>query len=152
MWCTTGMKIFSLDKIKQHKEKNEMHKKAEEQELLISSKSQPDWEITQEKEVGKHELAIQNLMFACIHVCQQDQSLSSFESLCILLEKLGVQILPAQVSGTSYRNSEAAMSFIQHISSYLHEELLEKIQSSPVIGMLNVPRDLYMICYCIAVL
>ena len=117
MWCTTGMKIFSLDKIKQHKEKNEMHKKAAEQELLIPSKSQPDWQITQEREVEKHELAIQNLMFACIHVCQQDQSLSSFESLCIL-EKLGVQILPGQVSGTSYRNSEAAMGVIQHISSY----------------------------------
>ncbi|CAF4969970.1 unnamed protein product [Rotaria sp. Silwood1] len=46
----------------------------------------------------------------------------------------GVQILPAQVSGISYRNSEAAMGFIQHISSYLHDELVEKIQSSPVVG------------------
>ena len=67
-------------------------------------------------------------------------------------KKLGVQILSAQVTVTSYRKSEAAMGFIQHISSYLHEGLLEKIQSSPVIGMLNVPRNLYMICYCIAVL
>ncbi|CAF4257995.1 unnamed protein product [Rotaria sp. Silwood2] len=64
----------------------------------------------------------------------EDHPLASIEPLCILLEKLGVQLLPAQVSGVSYRNSHAAMGFIQHIASFLHEELVEKIQLSPVLG------------------
>ncbi|CAF4996534.1 unnamed protein product, partial [Rotaria sp. Silwood1] len=117
VWFNSGMKTLSIDKIKQHKEK-----------------IQPNWHITREKEVGKHEQAIQHLMFACIYLCQEDHPLASIEPLCVLLEKLGVQLLPAQVSGVSYRNSHAAMGFIQHIANFLHEELVEKIQLSPVLG------------------
>ncbi|CAF3918967.1 unnamed protein product [Rotaria sp. Silwood1] len=134
VWFNSGMKTLSIDKIKQHKEKSEVHKQAEEQEILLSSRVQPNWHITREKEVGKHEQAIQHLMFACIYLCQEDHPLASIEPLCVLLEKLGVQLLPAQVSGVSYRNSHAAMGFIQHIANFLHEELVEKIQLSPVLG------------------
>ena len=129
------MKTLSLDKIKQHKEKSEVHKQAEEQEILLSSRVQPNWNITREKKVGKHEQAIQHLMFACIYLCQEDHPLASIEPLCVLLEKLGVQLLPAQFSGVSYRNSRAAMEFIQHIANFLHEELISKIQTSPALGV-----------------
>jgi hypothetical protein len=127
LWSTTGMKTFSLDKIKLHKEKSEVHKQAEQQELLLSCRAQPGWIVTQQKQLNKHELAIQNLMFTCIYLCQQDQSLNSIDPLCGLLEKLGVELLPAEVSGVNYRNNKAALCFIQHISSYLHEELVQKI-------------------------
>ncbi|CAF5019924.1 unnamed protein product, partial [Rotaria sp. Silwood1] len=89
VWCTTGMRTCSLDKIKLHKEKNEVHKQAEQQELLLSCRAQPGWIATQQKQLNKHELAIQNLMLACIYLCQQNQSLNSIDPLCNLLEKLG---------------------------------------------------------------
>jgi hypothetical protein len=135
VWCTTGMTTFSLDKVKLHKDKSEVHRQAEEQELIVSCRTQPGWLLTQQREITKHEQAIQNLMMTCIYLCQQDNSLSSIEPLCILLEKLGVTLLPAEVSGVSYRNSKAAFCFIQHIASYLHEELIEKVKASPVCGM-----------------
>ncbi|CAF3475506.1 unnamed protein product, partial [Rotaria sp. Silwood2] len=75
------MRTCSLDKIKLHKEKNEVHKKAEQQELLLSCRAQPGWIATQQKQLNKHELAIQNLMLACIYLCQQDQSLNSIDPL-----------------------------------------------------------------------
>ena len=121
MWFSSGTKILSQDKIKQHKEKSEVHKQAEEQEVLLSSRAQPNWQITREGEVGKHEQAIQHLMFACIYLCQEDYLLASIEPLCTLLEKLGVQLLPALVSGVSYRNNRAAIGFIQHIANFLHQ-------------------------------
>lgn len=136
------MAILSLDKIKLHKEKNEVHKQAEQQELILSCRAQPRWLTTQQKQLNKHELAIQNLMFACIHLCQQDNSMNSIEPLCVLLEKLGVELLPAEVSGVSYRNGKAALCFIQHIAAYLHKELIEKVKASPVCGMLMLRHPL----------
>lgn len=131
------MKTFSLDKIKIH-QKSLAHKEAEQQELLVSSQAQPDLHLTQHKELNKHQIAIQNLMRACVFLCQQDISLNAFPSLCILLETSGVTLLPAETSGVSYRNKEAALCFTQHIASYLHEELLEKVKASPVVGKLTV--------------
>jgi hypothetical protein len=132
------MKTLSLDKIKLHKEKSEAHKQAEEQELLRTCGAQPGWVVTQQKQLNKHELAIQNLMLACIYLCQQDQSLNSIDPLCDLLEKLGVELLPAEVSGVTYRNSKAALCFIQHIANFLHDELIEKVKQSTVCGMLMI--------------
>ncbi|CAF2091660.1 unnamed protein product [Rotaria magnacalcarata] len=128
------MKTFSVDMVKRHKEQSEVHKQAEQQELTVSCGAQPDWTITQQRQLSKHEQAIHNLMMACIYICQQDLPLNSLQSLCILLEKLGITLLPAEVSGVSYRNNKAALGFIQHIASFLHEELLEKIKCSPVVG------------------
>ena len=136
VWYTTGMRTFSLDKIKKHKDESLTHKQAEEVEPDLSSGAQPGWLITQQRQLNKYEISIQNLMMICVHLCKQDLSLNSFESLCILLEELGVELLPAQVSGVSYRNGKAALCFIEHISTFLHEELLEKIKKSPVYGML----------------
>ena len=101
----------------------------------ISSQLQPNWPETQSKERSKEEQAIQHLMLASIHICQEYQSLNSLDPLCVLLEKLDVQILPSQLSGVNYRNNDAALFFLQHIASYLHEELVEKVKASPVIGM-----------------
>jgi hypothetical protein len=137
-WNTTGMKTLSLDKVKKHKEESLAHKKAEEFELDLSSRAQPGWLITQQKQLNKYEISIQNLMMICIHLCQHDLSFNSFESSCILLEELGVQLLPAEVSGVSYRNGKAALCFIEHISTVLHRELIEKIKNSTVCGMLMV--------------
>jgi hypothetical protein len=131
------MTTFSFDTIKKHKEKTEVHKQAEQQEINVSSGTQPDWVVTQQRQLNKHEQAIQNLMMTCIYLCQQDNSINSLESLCILLEKLGVTLLPAEVSGVSYRNNKAALCFIQHISNILHEELVDKIKASPAVGMLT---------------
>ncbi|CAF1394728.1 unnamed protein product [Adineta ricciae] len=150
VWCTTGMKTLSLDKIKQHKENSEVHKQAEAQELLVPSRLQPDWHVTKQKEVEKHERAVQNLMLSCIYLIQIDSPLACIESLCNLLEKLEVQLLPAQTSGVSYRNNDAAIEFLNHIANYLHEELVEKIQSSPVVGMSNLIKTTEKSCIVFA--
>lgn len=136
VWCTTGMTTFSLDKIKNHKEKSEVHKQAEQLELNVSIGKQPDWRQTQKRQINKHQQAIENLMLSCIFLCQEDYSLNSLESLCNLLEKLGVSLLPAEVASVHYRNNKAALCFVQHIANFLHEELIEKIKNSPVVGML----------------
>ena len=54
IWCTTGMITFSLDKIKQHNEKSEVHKQAEPMELYISAGKQPGWHATQKRQINKH--------------------------------------------------------------------------------------------------
>ncbi|CAF4004026.1 unnamed protein product [Rotaria sp. Silwood2] len=133
IWCTTGNGTFLLDKIKQHKD-NDVHQQAEEIELKISSRTQPSWTETQAKQISKQEQAVQNLMLASIYICRQYQSLNSLEELCILLEKLGVQLLPSVISGVNYRNNDAAFSFLQHVAFYLHKELVEKVKASTVIA------------------
>jgi len=130
-----GMTTISLDKIKLHNDKNEVHKQAQDQELVISSRAQPGWLSAQRQQISKHEQTVQNLMFSCIYLCQQDHSLNSIEPLCVLLEKIGVTLLPAEVSGVAYRNDSAALCFTQHIATCLHEELVEKIKKSGAIGM-----------------
>ncbi|CAF4981731.1 unnamed protein product, partial [Rotaria sp. Silwood1] len=134
IWCTVGNQIFQLYKIKEHKHKSEVHRHAEETELKISARTQPTWIETRAKQISKQEQAVQNLILASIHICRQYQSLNSLEQLCVLLEKLGVQLLPSQISGVNYRNNDVALSFLQHVAYYLHEELIEKIKSSPAIG------------------
>ncbi|CAF4940045.1 unnamed protein product, partial [Rotaria socialis] len=86
------------------------------------------------QQLNKHEQSIQNLMIACIYLCQQDNSINMLEPLCVLLEKLGIELLPAETSCVSYRSNKAAFCFIQHIASCLHEELVEKIKASPVVA------------------
>ncbi|CAF1608473.1 unnamed protein product, partial [Didymodactylos carnosus] len=73
-------------------------------------------------------------MLSSVYLCQQDQSLNSLQPLCNLLEKTGVQLLPAEVAGISYRNNDAALLFLQYVARILHKELVEKIKASPVIG------------------
>ena len=135
VWCTVGSKVFFFDKVKQHKQSSDVHRQAEEIELKISAGMQPTWIQTRTKEISKQEQAVQNLMFASIHICRQYQSLNSLEELCVLLEKLGVHLLPSEISGTNYRNNDAALSFLQHAACYLHEELIEKIKNSPAVGL-----------------
>ena len=131
------MITFSLDKIKQHKEKSEVHKQAEQLELNISAGKQPDWHATQKRQINKHQQTIENLMLSCIFLCQQDYSLNSLQPLCNLMEKLGITLLPAEVASVSYRNNKAALCFVQHIADILHKELVEKIKISPVVGKLR---------------
>ena len=138
------MTILSLDMIKRHKEESNVHKQAEQQEITLSSGTQPDWIVTQKKVIDKHEEAIQNLMFSCVYLCQQDQPLNDIEPLSSLLEKVGVSLLPAETSGVSYRNDNAALSFTQHISICLHSELVEKINQSPIIGILPLKSFTYL--------
>ncbi|CAF3716675.1 unnamed protein product [Rotaria socialis] len=75
-----------------------------------------------------------NLTYAAVYIWQNDQSLNSFSSLCGLLEKAGVKLLPAEVSGISYRNDNAALTFLQHMSNVLHTDLVRKIKRSSVLG------------------
>ena len=63
-----------------------------------------------------------------------DQSLNSFGPLCSLLGKTGVKLLPAEISSVSYRNADAALCFLQNVSQYLHEELIEKIKKSSTVS------------------
>ncbi|CAF1558722.1 unnamed protein product [Rotaria sordida] len=102
VWCGTGMSTISLDKIKLHKDKSDVHKQAEDQELIISSQAQPDWYKTQQ-------------------------------------QQFRVNLLPAEVSGVTYRNDTAALCFLQHIAAVLHQDLIEKIKNSTSLGML--PSD-----------
>jgi hypothetical protein len=134
IWCTTGNGIFLLDKIKQHKE-NDVHRQAEETELNISSRMQPSWTETQTKQISKQEQAVQNLMLASVYICRQYQSLNSLEELCVLFEKLGIQLLPSVISDVNYRNNDAALCFLQHVAFHLHEELVKKVKDSPVVGL-----------------
>jgi hypothetical protein len=87
---------------------------------------------------------MQNMMFTCVFMCQEDIPLNKIERLMSLLEKLKVGLLPADTSGVSYRNDSAALSFAQCIAQYLHPELVEKIKRSPVLGMESpTPRYQY---------
>ncbi len=45
-----------------------------------------------------------------------------------------MKLLPAEVSGVSYRNDTAALTFLQHIASILRDDLIEKIKKSPIQG------------------
>ena len=131
------MTTVALDKIKFHKEKSEVHKQAEEQELVVSSKVQPDWNQTRQQQFSKHEQCVHNLMLSCIYLCQNDISLNNIESLCSLLEKLQVNMLPAEVAGVNYRNDTAALCFVEHIAAYLHEEVVNKLKNSPALGTVS---------------
>ena len=71
-----------------------------------------------------------SLMFACIYLSQ-----NNMENLCALLEKLKVNMLPGDIPGVRYRNDTATLTYIQYIAAYLHQELVEKLKSSPVVGM-----------------
>ncbi|CAF1424337.1 unnamed protein product, partial [Rotaria sordida] len=132
--CTVGNQIFQIYKIKEHKHKSEVHRHAEETELKISTRTQPTWIETRAKQISKQEQAVQNLTLASIYICREYQSLNSLEQLCILLEKLGVQLLPSQISGVNYGNNDAALSFLQHVAYDVHEELIEKVKNSPAIA------------------
>ena len=122
-------------KIKKHKYESAVHRQAEEIELAESSGTQPTWTQTRSKQISKQQQAVQNIMFACIHICQQDQSLNSLEPLCMLFEQLNIQMIPSASSMVNYRNNDAALCFLQHIGGYLHEELIEKVKASPVLGI-----------------
>jgi hypothetical protein len=51
-----------------------------------------------------------------------------FAPLCDLLEKTGVNLLPAEVGGTGYRNDNAALIFLQYIAAVLHDNLMKKFK------------------------
>ncbi len=77
------------------------------------------------------------MILSAVHLCQQDHSIKSFEKLCILLEAVGVKLLPAELGGVSYRNDIAALEFLHHVANYLHGEIVEKIKRSTSIGKKN---------------
>ena len=133
-WATCDYSVLALNKIKEHGLHNEKHIEAQKLELHSKSKIQPDWKTTQSAMNTKHQQSIQNLMFSAIFICQQDHPLNTMESLCNLQEKNGVNLLPAEVSGVSYRNDCAALCFLQHTARILHQELVEKLNRSPILG------------------
>ncbi|CAF1015489.1 unnamed protein product [Rotaria sordida] len=135
-WATYDYSVLALNKIKEHGLYNEKHIEAQELELNSKSKIQPDWKTTQSMIYTKHQQSIQNLMFTAIFICQQYHPLNSFEPLCNLQEKNGVNLLPAEVSGINYRNDCAALCFLQYTARILHQELVEKLNQSPILGWL----------------
>jgi hypothetical protein len=134
LWATYDYPVLALNKIKAHALHNEKHIEAQQLELDKKFKFQPDWEATQSKTYSKHQQAIQNMMFSAIFICQQDHPLNSFEALCNLQEKNGINLLPAESSGVSYRNDCAALCFLQYTARILHQELVEKLNRSPILG------------------
>ncbi|CAF3532023.1 unnamed protein product [Rotaria socialis] len=72
-----------------------------------------------------------------------NESTRSFEKLCLLIETLGVTLLPAELGGISYRNDTAALEFLRHVASYLHEEIIEKVRQSPSIGKEKIKSNNY---------
>ena len=133
-WATYDYSLLLLSKIKKHGLHNGKHIEAQKLELNSKSKVQPDWETNQLRTNIKHQDSIQNLMFNAIFICQQGHPLNSFVPLCNLQEKIGINLLPAEVSGVSYRNDCAALCFLQYIARILHQELVEKLNQSPIIG------------------
>jgi hypothetical protein len=133
LWATSGYELMKVSKVKEHHH-NEAHKIAQNHELQTASRSQPTWLETQIKERSKYEESIQNLILLAIHVCQQDQSLNSYQNLCTLVEAVGVKLLTAELGGISYRNDNAALEFLRHAASCLHQEVIEKVNKSPSIG------------------
>ena len=133
-WATYDYSLLSLNKIKKHGLNNEKHIEAQKLELNSKSKVQSDWETTQLRTNIKDQESIQNLMFNAIFICQQDHPINSFGSLCNLQEKIGISLLPAEVSGVSYRNDCAALGFLQHTARILHQELVERLNHSPILG------------------
>ena len=125
--------MLSLSKIKKHGLHNGKHIEVQKLELNSKSKVQPDWETTQLRTNIKHQDSIQNLMFNAIFVCQQDHPLNNFVPLCNLQEKVGINLLSAEVSGVNYRNDCAAVCF-QYIARILHQEFVEKRNQSPILG------------------
>ena len=90
-------------------------------------------------------------MYSCVYLCQNDQSLNGFTALCSLLEKVSVKLLPAEVSSVSYRNDCAALTFLQHIASVLHIDLVNKLEKSPNLGecfyLNTLPRINHVLSY-----
>ena len=41
---------------------------------------------------------------------------NSLSGVSVLLAKLGVQLLPSEISGMNYRNNDAALSLLQHVA------------------------------------
>ena len=138
-WATTGCNVLALDKIKEH-HSNSRHQEAQKAELQLTSKSQPDWISTRTHILSQQQESVQNLLYCCIHLCQNDQSLNSFSPLCDLLERVGVKLLPAEISGVSYRNDNAALTFIQHTANALRIDLLNKLKNSPTLGEYSQPN------------
>ncbi|CAF1116382.1 unnamed protein product, partial [Rotaria magnacalcarata] len=132
-WCMSGYKTLKLDKVKQHQQ-NDVHKDAQAKELEVTSKLQSKWIDAQTKARSKHREAIENLIIASIFTFQMNDALNSFSPLCSLMEKTGTKLLPAEVSGISYRNDDAALCFLQNVSQFLHEELIEKIKASSTVS------------------
>ena len=133
LWCTSGYEDLRVARIKEHNA-NEVHQDAQRLELAKKSHTQPSWPAVQAKERSKHEIAVQNLILAAVHICKQDQSINSFENLCRLLEAVDVKLLPAELGGISYRNDCAALEFLHHVAAYLHGEIVKKVKQSPSIG------------------
>lgn len=132
-WATKGFNVLALDKIKEHRS-NEKHREAEQLEVQRTSMEQPGWLSTRAVIHSRQQESIMNLMLASVFLCQTDHSLNSFSHLCDLLEKTGTKLLPAEVSGVSYRNNTAALTFLQHVASVLHIDLVNKLKESPVLG------------------
>lgn len=125
---------MSFAKIKLHREKNQVHQQAEEEEFIISNGKQPSsWCITQQQQ------AIRTLMAIVISIYREDSPLDTLESRCRLMETLGVTALLAEETNVNYRNKDATLVFAQAIASCLHEELVAKVKASPVIGVLTCP-------------
>jgi len=146
LWCSGGYGILKISKIKEHAASS-AHQEAQQLELKSSSNTQPNWLVTQNKELNKHEISIQNLILSAIYICQQDQSINSFEKLCILMEAVGVKLLPAELGGVSYRNDNAALEFLRHVSAYLHDELVGKIKQSSSIGKKKLKISKYLLSF-----
>jgi hypothetical protein len=133
-WADYSYSVLALNKIKEHGSTNEKHIEAQKIELDRTSQVQPDWPSTQAKVISKNQESIQILISTAIVLCQHDHPLNAFEAWCNLQEKNGVNFLPAEVSGVSYRNPCAALCFLQHTARVLHHELVGKLSHSPVLG------------------
>ena len=63
------------------------------------------------------------------------------------MEAVGVKLLPAELGGVSYRNDNAALEFLRHVSAYLHDELVGKIKQSSSIGKKKLKISKYLLSF-----
>ena len=69
--------------------------------------------------------------------------MDNFALLYDLLEKAGVKLLSAAVNEISYRNNNAALIFLKHIATVLHDNLLKKLKENPVLDKYSWPHYLF---------
>lgn len=131
-WCrkckyfnalANGSNRFAYDSLTEH-EKTEEHKKS-----IPDSYRKEFIKTFFQKDV--HKEAIINMMKGALFLAKEAIANKKFTNLCNLLEDLGVLI-----TKTAYRNFDGYNEFIEAISFYIEDDILERIRIAPAYGLM----------------
>lgn len=71
----------------------------------------------------------------CIYLYLQDRAITKYFQYIVRFSWKNWREITTRCSGVSYRNADAALSFLQNASQFLHEELIEKEKASSTVSM-----------------